>query len=771
MRIVPSLPATRPPQAAPTSRPRRPPRPPRPAADARRRARQGPGLACARDRHQPACHRRHRGASRRALRRRPRRRARPGAGHRRRALSSADACTTSRRACKADADARLRVAQLRSPASTAASRFESVYHLYSWNTNTYLELHVDVPRAKPSRSTRSSDVWPAADWHEREAWDMIGIRFDGPPRPAPHPAQGRLGRPPAAQGLRRPRSRTTRMSDQFATAGARRGHGARPAPHRRVRRRRRGQRRWTAWPSTRSSSTWARSIPRTHGVLRLVVTLDGELVKDVIPVIGYLHRCKEKLAEKRTYFQYIPIVDRTEYVAGMNCEWGYVLTVEKLAGIAAHAARRVHPRHHGRAQPHRQPPGRRRHLHRRPRAARHGHGLLHVPRPREDPRPHRSAHRRAHDVQLLPLRRRALRPARRLGRAVPRAHAPGARPGATSTRRSSTTTPSSCSAAGQGRHHPARTSSTTASPAPTRAPRASPSTCAARGRTRSTPSSTSRSRRASTATCFDRYRCASTRCASRRRSSSSASTCCPAGRCSSARCAPPYVITPPPGACYIGQENPRGEYGTYIVSDGSRYPYRLKYRDPCFVQPAALPQAPARQQDRRRGGHLGQHRPRARRDRPLMSWTIARLRHRLGVVARRGRHRLRGRLRRGARQHPLRAPHAGFLQDRLGPNRTGPQGILQSVADAFKMMGKEDFAPTAADKVMFTLAPIMVMIGAVAIQVVAALHEGLDRPEPERRPHLHRRHHELHGARRSCWAAGPRTTSTRWSARCVPPPR
>ena len=71
--------------------------------------------------------------------------------------------------------------------------------------------------------------------------------------------------------------------------------------------------------------------PSTHGVLRLVVTLDGELVKDVIPVIGYLHRCKEKLAEKRTYYQYIPIPDRTEYVAGMNCEWGYVLTVEKLS--------------------------------------------------------------------------------------------------------------------------------------------------------------------------------------------------------------------------------------------------------------------------------------------------------------------------------------------------------------------------------------------------------------------------------------------------------
>jgi NADH-quinone oxidoreductase subunit H len=59
-----------------------------------------------------------------------------------------------------------------------------------------------------------------------------------------------------------------------------------------------------------------------------------------------------------------------------------------------------------------------------------------------------------------------------------------------------------------------------------------------------------------------------------------------------------------------------------------------------------------------------------------------------------------------------------FVGDRLGPNRTGPQGVLQSVADAFKMMGKEDFRPLLADPVLFTLAPVTVMIGAVAIQLV-----------------------------------------------------
>lgn len=66
-----------------------------------------------------------------------------------------------------------------------------------------------------------------------------------------------------------------------------------------------------------------------------------------------------------------------------------------------------------------------------------------------------------------------------------------------------------------------------------------------------------------------------------------------------------------------------------------------------------------------------------------------------------------------------------FIGDRLGPNRTGPQGVLQSIADAFKMMGKEDFRPLLADPVLFTLAPVTVMIGAVAIQLVLPYTQGL----------------------------------------------
>lgn len=74
--------------------------------------------------------------------------------------------------------------------------------------------------------------------------------------------------------------------------------------------------------------------PSTHGVLRLEVVVDGEIVVDVIPHIGYLHRCFEKHAENMTgYQQVVPYVDRMDYCAAMNMDFGYVLAVEKLLGI------------------------------------------------------------------------------------------------------------------------------------------------------------------------------------------------------------------------------------------------------------------------------------------------------------------------------------------------------------------------------------------------------------------------------------------------------
>ena len=73
--------------------------------------------------------------------------------------------------------------------------------------------------------------------------------------------------------------------------------------------------------------------PSTHGVLRLVLTLDGERVLKCVPHIGYLHSSMEKIAERKTYRQYLPYADRFDYLNGMGNELCMVMVVEKLLGI------------------------------------------------------------------------------------------------------------------------------------------------------------------------------------------------------------------------------------------------------------------------------------------------------------------------------------------------------------------------------------------------------------------------------------------------------
>jgi NADH-quinone oxidoreductase subunit D len=81
--------------------------------------------------------------------------------------------------------------------------------------------------------------------------------------------------------------------------------------------------------------------PSTHGVLRLEVLMDGEIVKDVVPHIGYLHRCFEKHAENLPYNQVIPFVDRLDYVAAMSNEHVYAMGVERMLGIENQIPKRV----------------------------------------------------------------------------------------------------------------------------------------------------------------------------------------------------------------------------------------------------------------------------------------------------------------------------------------------------------------------------------------------------------------------------------------------
>jgi NADH-quinone oxidoreductase subunit D len=328
--------------------------------------------------------------------------------------------------------------------------------------------------------------------------------------------------------------------------------------------------------------------PSTHGVLRLVVTLDGELVKDVIPVIGYLHRSKEKLAEKRTYFQYIPIVDRTEYLASMNCEWGYVMTVEKLAGIEPTRRAEFIRVITGELM----------------RIASH---LVAVGTFTADLSPLGTAmvfymfRDRETILDLL----EGLTGARmmfnyfRFGGV--RYDLPDG--WVEKCREFLLRFPKLCDeyealvndnavflqrCVGKG----VITQEDVADYAIT-GPNARASGVAhdlRRTRPYSVyPELDFRVCLAEHGDVYDRYL---VRIDEMRESARIVLQCLdmlPRGPVQLGTLRPPYVITPPPGACYVGQENPRGEYGTYIVSDGSRYPYRLKYRDPCFVNLQIFP--------------------------------------------------------------------------------------------------------------------------------------------------------------------------------------
>ena len=151
--------------------------------------------------------------------------------------------------------------------------------------------------------------------------------------------------------------------------------------------------------------------PAAHGVLRLVLELDGEVVERVDPHIGLLHRGTEKLMEARTYLQNVPYLDRLDYVAPMNQEHAYALAVERLLGVSIPRRGAAHPRALLRdrpppvasAQRHDAGDGRRRADAAAVgfRGAREADGVL------------RARQRRAHACGLFPSRRRAPGPAPR----------------------------------------------------------------------------------------------------------------------------------------------------------------------------------------------------------------------------------------------------------------------------------------------------------------------------------------------------------------------
>jgi len=212
------------------------------------------------------------------------------------------------------------------------ARFSVLYQLGRFPGGARLRLAVDIGENEGLDS--GLPIYLSADWAEREAFDMFGVRFEG------HPGLRRIYMSDDFDGFP--------LRKDFPLAGrvpseALRIHG--PESHSLLARERLSPEREIRDPSTDTqplnSARGIREIdlnmgpqhPSTHGVLRLKLAVDNEVVLRVEPVIGYLHRGMEKLWESLTYTQVVPLTDRLDYIASLSNNLGFVLPVEKLAGI------------------------------------------------------------------------------------------------------------------------------------------------------------------------------------------------------------------------------------------------------------------------------------------------------------------------------------------------------------------------------------------------------------------------------------------------------
>src|SRR5208337_5381816 len=204
------------------------------------------------------------------------------------------------------------------------SAFTMVYHLLSFGRNEDIRVKVALPDDRtPVPSI--TDIWPYANWYEREVWDMFGIPIDG------HPNLTRILLPDwwVGHALRKEHpARATEMgifhlTDQEAelqqTALAL------------------DPEEFGFQKRERDTDFMYLNLgphhPGTHGIFRLRLEMDGEEIMDAVPDIGYHHRGAEKMGERQSWHTYIPYTDRVDYLAGVLNEFPYVMAVERLAGI------------------------------------------------------------------------------------------------------------------------------------------------------------------------------------------------------------------------------------------------------------------------------------------------------------------------------------------------------------------------------------------------------------------------------------------------------
>ncbi len=192
-------------------------------------------------------------------------------------------------------------------------RYESIYHLKQYaDPTTEFSIVVPTDRDHP-QSQSAASVYETANWHEREAYDLIGIEYQD------HPDLKRILLPDTWTG----HPLTDDYNQDKPQVVAYEAHENPLLDH----------------TEGAESDTILLNMgphhPATHGVLHLKVTLDGEQVADVEPDIGYLHRCEEQMCQQGTYrHQIMPYPDRWDYAsAGLINEWAYARAAEDLAEI------------------------------------------------------------------------------------------------------------------------------------------------------------------------------------------------------------------------------------------------------------------------------------------------------------------------------------------------------------------------------------------------------------------------------------------------------